>query len=114
MLPLNLDFGAEIYVPSVGCPSNPSARGADFIWRIFHEQSQLRVGLVSQSSTLKYLYPVACFMSTEKREKEDEMDERLIAEEGANVDRKTAQSPCVWTFISMTSSIVFTQMLNRV
>ena len=42
------------------------------------------------------------------------MDERLIAEEGADVDRKTAESPCVWTFISMTSSIIFTQMLNRV
>lgn len=48
----SFDFGVGISVFSQGDPlscyhGDPSARGAAFIWNIFHEQSQLRAGLVS-------------------------------------------------------------------
>lgn len=64
---------------------DPSARGAAFIW---NEQSQLRVGLVSKSTTRKYLQLLAFFMSTEK---EREGDERRIAAEGADVKQKKSK-----------------------
>lgn len=79
---------------------DPSARGAALIWSIFHEQSQLRVGLVSSSCALKYLLSVAYFMSIEKEEREDEKDERQIAGEGADVKKEKQQSHCVSGLLS--------------
>lgn len=89
---------------------DPSARGDALIWSIFHEQSPVRSGKggggvqCPEATSLNFSCSPAHFMSAEKEEREG--GGRMAGERGG-VEEEKQQSHRVWTFISMTSGIIF-------